>query len=151
MQEAALKHGPWHPPTKAQKPVHVGEYDSTTWDPHRKDGFMPSPIRTYWDGKQWLWEKGGLPCKFQERSWRGSTQVNEKAQLNNETTIIASKGGVIELVEVVERFADSLHFRRIGSGTTSVLRKKGVQYHKEFKTTEAAIAWIESCQKAKKK
>ena len=74
MQSAALNIGPWHPPKKDQKPVHRGFYDSTTWNPHRKDGFMPPPIRTYWDGTQWLWQKDGVPCLCQDRSWRGVTQ-----------------------------------------------------------------------------
>lgn len=98
MPKAALKVGGWHAPTQEQKPIHPGWYESTTWDPHRKDGFMPSPIRTFWDGKQWLWTPLGEVCKFQKRSWRGTT--NREAL---PTTMTASKNGNIELVRVVDR------------------------------------------------
>lgn len=147
MSNTALNVGGWHAPTKEQKPVYIGEYESTTWDPHRKGGFVPSPIRTYWDGKQWLWQQGGVPCKFQDRSWRGVLEVNPEAQMMGETTIIASKGGTMELVQVVERFDHSIHFRRIGESVVCVVKHRGNQYYKEHKSTNEAIAWINKHQK----
>ena len=153
MQNPALNEeefGPWHPPTDDQKPVYIGFYDSTTWDPHRKDGFVPSPIRTYWDGKQWSWQKGGEPCHFQARSWRGSTKVNGFAQLANKTTLLASQGGTLEIVEVVLRIPGELQYRSIGESQIKILKNRGSQWTKEFPSTEAAIAWIESKQKGKK-
>lgn len=149
MQSPALTLGGWHAPTQDQKPVHIGLYDSTTWDPHRKDGFVPSPIQTYWDGKQWLWQKGGEPCKFQERSWRGQQEVNPEAQMAGKTTIIASQGGTIELVRVVKRQPGQLQFQRIGENQICVLKTRGAQYHKEFKSTDEAIAWIDSKRQGK--
>lgn len=144
MQETALIAGPWHPPTQDQKPVFVGYYDSTTWNPNRKDGFMPPPIRTFWDGKQWLWHRAGEPCKFQDRSWRGADSVCQENR--SMTTLIAHRGGTIELVFVLERSKLDVLVRSMDTErpTERLIKKLGNQHWKEFSNVNDATDWIKT-------
>lgn len=66
--------GPWHPSTKAQKPVHVGWYEV------RSNLVEDEIFPRYWNGIQWcMISVSGIVYEVlvQNRKWRGLAEKPE--------------------------------------------------------------------------
>lgn len=66
--------GPWHPATKAQKPVHQGWYEV------RGTVNALEIVPRFWNGKDWcMVSEGGIiyAALIQRREWRGLAEKPE--------------------------------------------------------------------------
>lgn len=66
------KYSPWFPPEV--KPVHVGMYESTIFEPNEWTMFLH---RFKWDGKLWTRADGKI-LAIQLRYWRGLASPSAK-------------------------------------------------------------------------
>lgn len=71
MEKLDETRGPWHPGTKAQKPVRRGWYEV-------KGVGNDQIYKRYWDGEQWCWS-GSMKYRaiIQSREWRGLAKKPE--------------------------------------------------------------------------